>query len=240
MPTILVVEDETQVRSNIQDILELSDYQVLTAANGELGLQLAQSHSPDLILCDIMMPGMDGYQALAALRETESTANIPVILLTAKAERSDQRQGMELGADDYITKPFTPDELLGAIAIRLKRHALFHQQLQQERHQLEQHQRQAQQTHQQVQQTQQLADIKDNLLGKLVQDLRDPLSNINMAIQMLHNAKSDQQRDRYLKILRDECDREIQLLNEIAELQSILTPENAAILQRFNLLNRTP
>ncbi len=130
MNTILVIEDEPQVRENIQEILELSDFETLIAPNGQIGLEIAKAKQPDLIICDIMMPELDGYGVLSALRQDEATVNIPVIFLTAKAERSDFRQGMELGADDYLTKPFTPEELLGAIASRLEKQAAVERQSQ--------------------------------------------------------------------------------------------------------------
>lgn len=119
MTTILVIEDEPQIRANIVEILELADYQALEASDGEEGVKQALTHSPDLILCDVMMPRMDGYDVLATLRQNHYTDTVPFIFLTARAERGDQRHGMELGADDYLTKPFTPEELLHAIESRL-------------------------------------------------------------------------------------------------------------------------
>ncbi|MEH1939328.1 MAG: response regulator [Nostoc sp.] len=130
MNTILIIEDEPQVRANIQEILQLSDFETLIAANGKIGLEIAQAKLPDLIICDIMMPELDGYSVLSALRKNEATINIPLIFVTAKAERSDFRQGMDFGADDYLTKPFTPEELLNAIASRLDKHALVERQTQ--------------------------------------------------------------------------------------------------------------
>lgn len=130
MNTILIIEDEPQVRENIEEILQLSDFETLIAANGKIGLEIAQAKLPDLIICDIMMPELDGYSVLSALRQNEATINIPLIFVTAKAERSDFRQGMDFGADDYLTKPFTPEELLNAIASRLDKHALFERQAQ--------------------------------------------------------------------------------------------------------------
>ncbi|MEH2086541.1 hybrid sensor histidine kinase/response regulator [Nostoc sp.] len=130
MNTILIIEDEPQVRGNIQEILQLSDFETLIAANGKIGLEIAQAKLPDLIICDIMMPELDGYSVLSALRKNEATINIPLIFVTAKAERSDFRQGMNFGADDYLTKPFTPEELLNAIASRLDKHALVERQTQ--------------------------------------------------------------------------------------------------------------
>ncbi|MDZ8186424.1 MAG: response regulator [Nostoc sp. ChiSLP02] len=130
MSTILIIEDEPQVRENIQQILQLSDFQTLIAANGRIGLEIATTELPDLIICDIMMPELDGYSVLSALRQNEATINIPLIFLSAKAERSDFRKGMDFGADDYLTKPFTPEELLSAIASRLEKHALIERQSQ--------------------------------------------------------------------------------------------------------------
>jgi len=122
MGTILVIEDEPQVRANLQEILELADYTTLGAANGKVGLDLAIQQPPDLIICDIMMPELDGYGVLHQLRQTAATANVPFIFLTAKSDRDDFRTGMRLGADDYLNKPFSPEEVLEAVAVRLERH----------------------------------------------------------------------------------------------------------------------
>ncbi|GAA6623632.1 EAL domain-containing protein [Scytonema sp. NUACC26] len=127
MIKILVIEDEESVRENILDLLEAENYDTISAANGKMGLQLAFSEAPDLILCDLMMPEVDGYGVLTALREQTPTATIPFIFLTARSARSDFRQGMDLGADDYLTKPFTRAELLNAIASRLSKQAAFKQ-----------------------------------------------------------------------------------------------------------------
>lgn len=118
---ILLIEDNTDVRENTAEILELASYTVLTAENGKKGVELAQKEKPDLIICDIMMPVLDGYGVLHLLSKSDETASIPFIFLTAKAERSDLRKGMEMGADDYLTKPFEESELLNAIESRLKR-----------------------------------------------------------------------------------------------------------------------
>lgn len=115
MKTILIIEDEDPIRLNIMDLLDAENYNVISATDGVKGVQLARDHHPDLIVCDIMMPELDGYGVLAELRGDAATASIPFIFLTARAERSDQRRGMELGADDYLTKPFTRRELLDAI-----------------------------------------------------------------------------------------------------------------------------
>lgn len=124
MSKILVIEDEEPVRANIQELLENEGYETLTAENGLVGVKLACEHLPDLIICDIMMPELDGHGVLNALRQDPVTATLPFIFLTARAERADLRQGMQLGADDYLTKPFTRAELLTAVSTRLTRQAV--------------------------------------------------------------------------------------------------------------------
>ena len=115
---ILIIEDNEDIRDSSVEILELADYEVLQADNGKTGVELAQRHLPDIILCDIMMPELDGYGVLYLLSKNPETANIPFIFLTAKAERADMRKGMEMGADDYLTKPFDDIELLNTIESR--------------------------------------------------------------------------------------------------------------------------
>lgn len=121
---ILVIEDNTEVRENTAEILELANYKVTTAEDGKQGVEKALADKPDLIVCDVMMPVLDGYGVLHLLNKNPLLKGIPFIFLTAKAERSDFRKGMELGADDYITKPFTEFELLTAIASRLEKATL--------------------------------------------------------------------------------------------------------------------
>jgi CRP-like cAMP-binding protein/FixJ family two-component response regulator len=121
MKKILLIEDNTEIRENTAEILELDGYEVLTAENGRVGVEVAIQQRPDLIICDIMMPVLDGYGVLHMLSKNTDTAQIPFIFLTAKADRTDFRKGMEMGADDYITKPFDDIELLNAIESRLKK-----------------------------------------------------------------------------------------------------------------------
>lgn len=117
---VLIIEDNKDIRENIAEILELADYQVYSADNGKAGIELALSNLPNIILCDIMMPEMDGYDVLAALHQYPEMKGVPFIFLTAKAERLDLRKGMELGADDYLIKPFDDIALLTAIKNKLK------------------------------------------------------------------------------------------------------------------------
>lgn len=121
MRSILLIEDNNELRENTAEILELANYKVTSAANGKIGIQSAIQHKPDLIVCDIMMPELDGYGVLHMINKNPQLSGIPFIFLTAKSERSDLRKGMEMGADDYITKPFTDIELLNSIESRFKK-----------------------------------------------------------------------------------------------------------------------
>ena len=121
MKKILLIEDNLDVRENTAEILELANYTVCTAPDGKDGVEMARKEKPDLIICDIMMPVLDGYGVLHLLSKNKDTASIPFIFLTAKSEKSDYRKGMELGADDYITKPFDETQLLNAIEVRLRK-----------------------------------------------------------------------------------------------------------------------
>lgn len=121
MKKILLIEDNISILENTKEILEMANFKVFTASNGKSGVQLALEAPPDLIVCDIVMPLLDGYGVLQLLRKNAGTRNIPFVFLTSKTEKDDMRKGMDLGADDYLTKPFTGSELLNAIESRLKR-----------------------------------------------------------------------------------------------------------------------
>jgi DNA-binding response OmpR family regulator len=124
MKKILIIEDDDQTRRNLATILRMEGYNPLTAADGQLGVDLARLEQPDLVLCDLMMPNLDGHGVLKALRQDKLTAGIPLIFLTARCEREDHRTGMNLGAADYLTKPATASDLLAAIEARLTRDQL--------------------------------------------------------------------------------------------------------------------
>ena len=121
MKKILVIEDHATMRRNVVTILEMEGYTALAAANGREGLALVASEHPDLILCDVMMPELDGHGVLHALRADPVTASVPFIFLTAKGEKNDQRTGMNLGADDYLTKPISRDDLVATLDARFTR-----------------------------------------------------------------------------------------------------------------------
>lgn len=211
---ILVIEDEESIRSNLVEFLEIEEFEVLEASNGTQGIQVAQAQYPDLILCDIMMPDLDGYEVLKILQEEVRTALIPLIFLTARTTREDVRKGMELGADDYITKPCTHEELIRAIKSRLAKHAVYIQQYQSEKDCAKKLQRK-------IQELESISQNAEDLLQKISEELRDPLSSITMAIQMLKVAP-EESKQRYLKILEEECSREISLINQITDLKNTL------------------
>lgn len=128
MSVILIIEDDDSVRENLAELLEAEGYEVFSATNGRAGIEMAREKRPDLILCDIRMPEMDGYQVLETLRQDTITDLIPFLFLTARATPADLRRGMVLGADDYLTKPFRREELLKAINTRLQKRAQLVQQ----------------------------------------------------------------------------------------------------------------
>ncbi|MGB7843075.1 MAG: response regulator [Salinimicrobium sp.] len=125
MKKVLFIEDDTVVRENTAELLELAEYEVITAANGKTGVAIAKAEKPDIIVCDIMMPEMDGYGVLQELANDPGTQHIPFIFLSAKTEHKDIRKGMDLGADDYLTKPFEEEELTSAIESRLAKMAIL-------------------------------------------------------------------------------------------------------------------
>jgi DNA-binding response OmpR family regulator len=126
MRSLLIIDDHPHIRENIAEILSLAGYKTFTAENGKRGVEIALQDKPDLIICDIMMPELDGYGVLHLLRKNPATEFIPFIFLTARSERTDMRKGMEMGADDYITKPFDDIELLNAVETRLKKADILH------------------------------------------------------------------------------------------------------------------
>jgi DNA-binding response OmpR family regulator len=127
MKTILLIEDDSVVRENTAELLGLANYHVITAANGKIGVNLAKKHVPDIIICDIMMPELNGYGVLQILSKETLTQQIPFIFLSAKTEHKDVRKGMNMGADDYITKPFDESELFSAIESRLAKMAILNE-----------------------------------------------------------------------------------------------------------------
>lgn len=159
---ILVIEDDLQIRENIMETLEMDGYQSYGANNGAEGLGLALQYPPDLVICDIMMPEMDGFEVLEHLRANDTTATIPLIFVTAKTDRQSLRQGMQLGADDFLTKPFNADELLQAVQARLQHHAAVAQHAEKK-----------------------LEEAKQQLSRMITHELRTPLTSINVVSDLI-------------------------------------------------------
>lgn len=129
MSKILIIEDQPQMRRNLAFILTMEQFIVLEAENGQHGIQIARDQPPDLIICDVMMPEQDGYAVLQAVRANKTTATVPFIFLTAKGDKPDVRQGMNLGADDYLVKPVSRADLLAAVQSRLARRRALREEL---------------------------------------------------------------------------------------------------------------
>lgn len=216
--TILVIEDEIDVCLNIKEILESGGFNAIVAADGKIGIQMAKEQFPDLIVCDIMMPDMDGYGVLTELHQDPATTTIPFIFLTAKTTRDDVRQGMNLGADDYITKPFRRKELLEAIASRLQKQATL-KQLQQKIQELETIDRQ-----------------KDELIRTVSHDLRAPLANIKLIAETLRLIEPNpQQQNQYLNILENVCDQGNDLINNLLTWRQLEGAEYKMYYETINL-----
>lgn len=162
MKKILIIEDTPAMRDLIKDALELKGYTCFTADDGREGVEAANSHLPDLIICDIHMPNMDGYGVLDAVRKNPTTATIPFIFLTGASDRIDIRRGMELGADDYLTKPFAIHELVAAVGIQFEKQATL-----------------------QKQSEERLEELRGNITLALPHELRTPLNGILGLASML-------------------------------------------------------
>ena len=177
MKKILVIEDERSIRESLLELLAVEGFSALGAANGSTGVQLAQQHLPDLIVCDVTMPQLDGYQVLTILRQQVATAAIPFIFLTARGTKDDFRQGMELGADDFLIKPCTADELLAAIASRLDKQAAVFQQSQK-----------------------QLDSLRNSIALSLPHELRTPLNGILGLSEVLIDDYNNLERQEVLEL----------------------------------------
>lgn len=186
MAKILVIEDEILLREEVMEWLTVEGYEVLGAEDGLAGVKLAINHLPDVILCDIAMPKLDGYEVMMVVRSNEATQLTPFIYMTARASQDDIRRGMESGADDYITKPFNYRQLMQAIQTRLEKKALYDQR---QRAEVEQWQQAFQQEHEQ-------RLFKSKMIAMFSHDFRNPLTNIMNANSILvrHRDNLDEQR----------------------------------------------
>jgi two-component system, OmpR family, alkaline phosphatase synthesis response regulator PhoP len=243
MKTILVIEDEQTVRESILDLLEAEGFQGIGGENGSVGVKLAHDRHPDLILCDVQMPDLDGFTVLTQLRQSPETAGIPFIFLTARTTKADIRYGMELGADDYLTKPCTAAELLGAVSGRLAKYeAMAAQYKQKAEEPLTVHSGskktavpsplEANADH--ASSTREGLLNRDGLLNHFYQELRNPLSNINIALHLL-NQKSIAGESAIATVQR-EYGQELAVLQEVYKLRDCLIPESADLLRRCDFI----
>jgi signal transduction histidine kinase len=193
MTKILVIEDEAPIRNNVLEMLDLEGFEALAADNGRRGIEVAREQMPDLIICDITMPELNGYDVLLDLRSRPETAAIPFIFLTARADRAFMRHGMELGADDYLTKPFSLAELRAAIQARLERRAAIA-----------------------VESEQELQQAKRALIQLVSHELRTPLVSINMVTEIL-SRQIEQLSPSQLRDLLDTLERGTQRLTRLVE-----------------------
>lgn len=208
MTKILVIEDATPLRNDIVEMLSFEGFEVMGAENGVVGVNMARDHHPDLIICDIMMPELDGYGVLDVLRQDEETFSIPFIFLTAKTDRADIRHGMGLGADDYLTKPFVADELLSTIRARLEK----------------------QDKHKEVM-TDKLRELSENIITALPHELRTPLNTIVGFSEMLMSESerlSPEQVDEWAGYINQAAQRLYRLVeNYLAYVRAEVAARNA-------------
>lgn len=212
---VLVIEDEEDVRLNIVEILESGGFESIDAADGRVGLALAQSERPDLIICDIRMPDLDGYDVLAAIRQNPATATLPFIFLTAKTDHSDQRYGMNLGADDYLTKPFRRVELLETINARLRKHSSLKQ------------------LEGQILELQAHSSERSDMLNTITHDLRAPLTTIKVALQMMETLPDN--RPQYMEIAFNACQQGDELIQNLLDLYQLEAGETQIIPSPLDL-----
>ncbi len=226
MKSILVIEDDPSIRESILDFLTVADYLSIGAETGELGLAIAEQQLPDLILCDIHLPGQDGYSVLESLRQQPATALTPFIFLTAMDTRQHIRRGMDLGADDYLVKPCRANELINAIHTRLDRQQTLVRCARAETSRFAPNPSSGQQR----------SLSQRGLLEHFHQELRNPLSNINMVLHLLRQPLADSEFRRRLATVQQSYPRELAVLTQVSQLKSLLTSESIELLQQCHLL----
>ncbi|MGD1949831.1 MAG: response regulator transcription factor [Leptolyngbyaceae cyanobacterium] len=209
MIKILVIEDEVEIRANLLELLDLEGYSVTGADNGMTGLLGAMEQTPDLIICDVMMPKLDGYDVLRALRQEPKTAAVPFIFLTALANKGDIRRGMVLGADDYLTKPFTRSDVLTAVETRLQRQAVCQSKLVQ--------------LHDEIQQFRTgLSDTQAALVTEMRQHLKDAAVKLDIVTNILKTLPPGEQRERSIALVQNVCASEIKMLTKVPNFEHLL------------------
>lgn len=228
---ILVIEDERTTLNSIVEFLLSEGFDAIGAENGRDGIELAQKHLPALIICDILMPELDGYDVLTYLQQDRDTASIPFIFLTATTDSSSFRLGMEMGADDYLRKPVTSAELRAAIASRLrKQEVTMCSYSPSEPLTLEQ-------ASDSSDRLQEYSNAQSSLFDFLLQGVKPSISRLNSEISEFKSTLTDDKQQEHLSNIEQEFARLLAVVNQVSELHQILTPENTKILTQLELFN---
>ena len=225
---ILVIEDEKTTLNSIIEFLLSEGFDAMGAENGREGIELAQKHLPSLIICDILMPDLDGYDVLTYLQQDPNTAAIPFIFLTATTDTSSFRLGMEMGADDYLRKPVTSAELRAAIASRLrKQEVTINNYMTGETDSQDDFE-------DKMEQLQNYSEAQSSLFKFLLQGIKPSINQLNQELEELKDTTIDSQQEEHLNNLQAEFTRLLAVVNQVSELHNILTPENTTVLSQFS------
>ena len=225
---ILVIEDEKTTLNSIVEFLLSEGFEAMGAENGREGIDLAQKHLPSLIICDIKMPDLDGYDVLTYLQQDPNTAAIPFIFLTATTDSSSFRLGMEMGADDYLRKPVTSAELRAAIASRLRK-----QEVTINNYVAGEVDSQGN-FEDRMEQLQSYSEAQSSLFKFLLQGIKPSITQLTQEIEDLKETPMDSQQQEHLDNLQQEFTRLLAVVNQVSELHKILTPENTNVLSQFS------
>lgn len=225
---ILVIEDEKTTLNSILEFLISEGFEAMGAENGRDGIELAQKHIPSLIICDILMPDIDGYDVLTYLQQDPNTAAIPFIFLTATTDSSSFRLGMEMGADDYLRKPVTSAELRAAIASRLrKQEVTINNYVTGETDSQDN-------LEDKMEQLQNYSEAQSSLFNFLLQGIKPSINQLNQELEELKETPIDGEQEKHLNNLQKEFTRLLAVVNQVSELHKILTPENTTVLSQFS------
>ena len=230
--TILVIEDEKTTLNSLVEFLNSEGFNAIGAENGRMGIELAQKHLPSLIICDIIMPDLDGYDVLTYLQQDAETSAIPFIFLTATTDSSGFRLGMEMGADDYLRKPVTSAELRAAIASRLrKQEATIQNYCLPESDTKEEFKNK-------LEQLESYSKAQSYLVKYLIKEIQPSISRLNQELQEFKQSVINSEQQIHLDSIEQEFTRLLGVVNQTSELHKILTPENTKILSQFNFFDQ--
>ncbi len=225
---VLVIEDEKTTLNSIVEFLLSEGFEAMGAENGREGIELAQKHLPSLIICDILMPDLDGYDVLTYLQQDPNTAAIPFIFLTATTDSSSFRLGMEMGADDYLRKPVTSAELRAAIASRLRKQEVTISNYVTGESDAQED------LEDKMEQLQSFSAAQSSLFKFLLQGIKPSITQLNQELEELKETPMDSQQEEHLNNLQKEFTRLLAVVNQVSELHKILTPENTTVLSQFS------